>query len=152
MTGFRVELFVADLDVFADFYTRVLGFELTERREGCAAVRRVAVRIGAVPAWSPVDPLARRVPTGVEFVVEVGDLADLSAERDRIVGAGGALEADLRLRPWGLADFRLFDPDGHYLRFTTTGAATALAAATTSDAASDAASASEDGPAVERLA
>jgi catechol 2,3-dioxygenase-like lactoylglutathione lyase family enzyme len=116
MTGFRVEIFVADLDAFADFYTCVLGFDLVERRDGYAAVRRGAVRIGAVPAWSPVDPLARRVPTGVEFVVEV---ADLPAERARIVAAGAELESDLQTRPWGLDDFRLFDPDGHYLRFTT---------------------------------
>jgi uncharacterized glyoxalase superfamily protein PhnB len=116
VTGFRVEIFVADLEVFADFYTRVLGFDLAERRDGYAAVRCGAVRIGAVLAWSPVDPLARRVPTGVEFVVEV---ADLQAARDRIIAAGGELEADLQTRPWGLDDFRLFDPDGHYLRFTT---------------------------------
>lgn len=116
MTGFRVEVFVADLDVFADFYTRVLGFELIERREGYAAVRRGAARIGAVVAWSEVDPAARQVPTGVEFVLEV---ADLATERDRVVAAGWPLEADIQLRPWGLADFRVFDPDGHYFRFTT---------------------------------
>ena len=116
VTGFRIEIFVADLGTFTDFYTRVLGFDLVEQRDGYAAVRRGPVRIGAVPAWSPVDPRARRVPTGVEFVIEV---ADLPAERDRIVAAGAELEADLQTRPWGLADFRLFDPDGHYLRFTT---------------------------------
>jgi catechol 2,3-dioxygenase-like lactoylglutathione lyase family enzyme len=115
----RVELFVASLDVFADFYTSVLGFAVTDdRRQSRSpylAVRRDEVRIGAVPVAGGIDHSARAVPVGTELVLEVDDLA---AERDRVVAAGWPLESDLRARSWGLTDFRLHDPDGYYLRFT----------------------------------
>jgi lactoylglutathione lyase len=116
----RIELFPADLDVFVDFYTRVLGFEVfADRRHEdppYAAVRRGRVQIGAVRAWTPVDRSARGLPTGTELVLEIDDL---TAERDRIIAADWPLDEDLTERPWGLTDFRLYDPDGYYLRVTT---------------------------------
>jgi uncharacterized glyoxalase superfamily protein PhnB len=80
------------------------------------SVRRGGVKIGATRAWVAVDPVARTVPQGVEVVLEVDDLV---AERDAIVAAGWPVVNDITLQPWGLTDFRLFDPDGHYIRFTT---------------------------------
>lgn len=115
----RVELFPADLDVFVDFYTRVLGFEIAEDRRHAdppyAAVRRGRARIGALRS-DPVDPLARRLPAGTELVLETDDV---TAERDRIIATGWPLEEDLTERPWGLTDFRLYDPDGYYVRVTS---------------------------------
>jgi len=117
----RLELFPADLDVFVEFYVVVLGFELiADRRdepEPYAYVRRGGVRIGAVTPWEPVDRHRRVPPHGTEIVIEVDDLVK---ERDRIVAAGHPLAEDLTERPWGLTDFRVLDPDGYYLRFTTT--------------------------------
>ena len=116
----RVELFVADLDRFADFYARVLGFMLIDDRRHedppYAAVRRDMVRIGAVRAWEPVDRSSRALPSGVELVLEC---EDVTGERDRVISAGWPLDADLTERPWGLIDFRLYDPDGYYLRVTS---------------------------------
>jgi predicted enzyme related to lactoylglutathione lyase len=116
----RIELFPSDLDRFVDFYLRVLRFELVVDRRGepspYVAVRRGDVRIGAVAARQPVDPAARSVPQGVEIVFEV---VDLEAERNAVVGAGSELAEEIVERPWGQRDFRLFDPDGYYLRFTT---------------------------------
>jgi len=116
----RLEFFPADLDRFVEFYTAILGFELlADRRnqpEPYVYVGRGAIRIGAVPASQPVDPRTRLPPSGTEVVIEV---ADLVAERDRIIAAGHPLAEDLTDRPWGLTDFRVLDPDGYYLRFTT---------------------------------
>jgi len=120
-TGLRVrlEVFPDDLDAFAGFYTRVLGFRVVEDRRATewpyVAVERGGVRIGAVRAWREVDPAARAVPTGVEIVLEV---EDVRAEHDAVVASGWPLAEDLRERPWGLTDFRVFDPAGHYLRVT----------------------------------
>ncbi|MGD0561095.1 MAG: VOC family protein, partial [Streptosporangiaceae bacterium] len=58
---------------------------------------------------------ARGLPTGTELVLETDDV---TAERDRIVAAGWPLDEDLTERPWGLTDFRIYDPDGYYLRVT----------------------------------
>ncbi|WP_151770101.1 VOC family protein [Streptomyces abyssomicinicus] len=118
----RLELFVEDLDAFVGFYTTVLGFSLTEDRrsrpEPYAAVARDGVRIGAAPQWADVDRAARRVPTGLEIVLEVDDVR---AEYERVVATGHPVAEHLEGRPWGLTDFRLHDADGHYLRVTERG-------------------------------
>lgn len=116
----RVEVFPADLDRFADFYLRVLRFEPVSDKRGepspHVSIRRRAVTIGAARAWLPVDATARAVPQGVELVLEIDDLV---AERDAVVAAGWPIASDIAFQPWGLNDFRVFDRDGHYIRFTT---------------------------------
>ena len=114
----RFEIFPADLDVTVDFYQRVLGFQLTDDRrdqDDYVALRRGAVRVGAVREAVPDERAARRPPAGVELVLEVDDVA---AERDRVVAAGWPLDDDLHDQFWGLRDFRILDPDGYYLRIT----------------------------------
>lgn len=115
----RVEVFPDDLDEFVRFYTEVLGFALTaDRRDSDApyvAVERGSVRIGALRADQPIERSARTLPTGVEIVLEVDDLA---AAHDQVRAAGYPIEQDLTRRPWGLTDFRLYDPAGYYLRIT----------------------------------
>jgi catechol 2,3-dioxygenase-like lactoylglutathione lyase family enzyme len=117
---FQVEVFPSDVDRSVDFYTRVLGFEVVRdrRASGSAyvAVSRGAARIGISAAWEPTDASVRRVPHGVELVLEVDDL---SAERARIVAEAWPLAEDVQMRSWGREDFRLFDPDGYYIRITT---------------------------------
>jgi lactoylglutathione lyase len=117
----RIELFPADVDAFVDFYVRVLRFEIeADRRhdpEGAyAAVRRGGTRIGALRAWSAVDPTVRSLPQGVEIVLEVDDL---EAEERAVLDAAWPIAEGITTRPWGLRDFRLFDPDGYYVRITT---------------------------------
>ncbi|GAB3596252.1 VOC family protein [Microbacterium tumbae] len=113
----RIELFPTDLERALTFYTAVLGFALEQDDRTLpapyAAVRRDAVRIGMLA--SPGAAGARVPPLGVEIVIEVDDI---TAERDRVIAAGGVLQDDLQRRPWGLTDFRMLDPDGHFLRLT----------------------------------
>jgi lactoylglutathione lyase len=115
----RFEIFPVDLSATADFYTRVLRFELVGDRRGQAdpylALRRGSVRIGAALQPASGERRHRRPPTGVELVLEVDDIL---GEHDRVHAAGWPLEEDLTERPWGLRDFRVLDPDGYYLRIT----------------------------------
>lgn len=53
---------------------------------------------------------------GVELVLEVDDL---DRDRARVLAAGWPVVEDVQLRPWGLRDFRLVDPDGYYWRVTS---------------------------------
>jgi predicted enzyme related to lactoylglutathione lyase len=116
----RIEIFPRDLDSFFDFYANVLRFSVDrdERHSSppYVSVHRGAVRIGATQSWIQTSPELRIPPSGTEIVLEVDDV---EAERDSIVSLGWPLEADLTVRPWGLRDFRVRDPDGYYLRFTT---------------------------------
>jgi lactoylglutathione lyase len=118
----RFEIFPADLDATVDFYTRVLGFSVTKDErtdpEAYVALRRGAVKVGALRREIAGAPAERRPPTGVEMVLEVDDV---TAERDRVLAAGWPLEEDLRDRPWGMTDFRILDPAGYYLRITNRG-------------------------------
>jgi lactoylglutathione lyase len=115
----RIEIFTADLDAVVAFYTGVLDFMLVRDERsapvGYVAVERGAVRIGAAYRPDTVDPALRHPPTGIELVLEVDDL---QVEHDRVVAAGWPLEGALEDRPWGLTDFRILDPAGHYLRIT----------------------------------
>jgi catechol 2,3-dioxygenase-like lactoylglutathione lyase family enzyme len=115
----RVEIFPADLNLTADFYVRVMAFELVVdgrgRPEPYLALSRDAVRVGAAGGTTGGQRGQRVPPTGVEIVLEVDDL---TAEHRRVRAAGWPIEDDLTERPWGLRDFRLLDPDGYYLRIT----------------------------------
>jgi lactoylglutathione lyase len=115
----RFEIFTADLDAVVAFYTKVLDFTLVrdERKAavGYVALERDSVRIGAAYRPDPVDPAVRHPPTGIELVLEADDLPP---EHDRIVATGWPLAEPLQDRPWGLTDFRIIDPAGHYLRIT----------------------------------
>jgi catechol 2,3-dioxygenase-like lactoylglutathione lyase family enzyme len=113
----RVEIFPSDLDRTVRFY-RDLGFAVVGRSEGppaYASLKLGGVRIGARVS-EPVESFRRAIPAGTEIVIEVDDI---HAFRDDAVEAGIALGSDLEHRPWGLVDFRVSDPDGYYLRFTS---------------------------------
>ena len=117
----RFEIFPADMDATADFYTRVLGFGLIgDRRDDAEPYMNLArdsVRIGVV-GRPPLDDRQfefRRPPTGVEIVLEVDDV---DGEHDRVQASGWPVAEDLQTRPWGLRDFRVYDPSGYYLRIT----------------------------------
>lgn len=120
LTTVRCEIFPADLDTTANFYTRVLGFGITQdsrdRSEPYIALRRDQVMLGALKATAPAVSEARQPPVGVELVLEVDDL---QAERDRVGAEGWPVAEEISERPWGLRDFRVLDPDGYYWRITT---------------------------------
>jgi len=112
----RIEVFTQDLDRAGQFYRDVLGFEELSRQPRYLWMGRGTARIGIGATAEPVDPAARRVPTGTEIVLEVDDI---DAEYERVRATGWPVEGDVQLQEWGLRDFRLFDADGYYLRLTS---------------------------------
>jgi len=123
----RFELFVSNPRASARFYSDFLGFRTIEEKaqEGGApyiAIENGFVRIGLQSASRlfglPVGLLRyfRTPPIGTEIVLEVDDLGEVY---ERVRRAGYPIQAPVQVQPWGLRDFRLFDPDWYYLRITT---------------------------------
>lgn len=128
--GLRFELFVEDVARSLAFYAGALDLRPAPGYDpqGYVPVSDGRVRIGlqrrsALPAGHHFRPAHFRGPrgVGVEIVIEVDDVdAAYAQARDAAVGLGGQIEP-LAARPWGQSDFRLIDPDGYYLRVTSTG-------------------------------
>ena len=122
----RLELFVEDLDTSIGFYAGI-GFAVERREHDYASLRWGDVVLGLAPIAKlpPAGPgpgftqerLAGVRGAGVEIVLEV---EDLDVAHAAVRAAGHALAEEPADRPWGLRDFRLVDPDGYYLRITTT--------------------------------
>ena len=113
VASLRVELFVSDVSRSVGFYRSVLGFEVDRHEEDYASVRLGSAVLGLAPVTA--RPGSGAPGTGVEIVLEVDDLAAAAA---RVTAAGHPMADPPQRRPWGLTDFRLYDPDGHYLRVT----------------------------------
>ncbi len=121
----RVEFFVTDLDASIAFY-RQFGFTVVRQWEGWALLDRNGSRLGLQHDayardhehyFTPhLDAFPRGV--GVETAVDVADLDDLN-ELYRIANDEGCVARELQERGWGATDFRVADPDGYFVRFTT---------------------------------
>ena len=130
----RMELFVDSLDASVAFYGRILGFRVERRGEDYVSIRRGTVVLGLGPVAKLPERgtgpgftrqrLAAGKGAGVEIVLELDDRDQVVALHDHCQAEATVVEA-LQLRPWGLWDFRLVDPDGYYLRVTHANVGTA---------------------------
>ncbi len=107
LIGQKTELFVSDLEVSVDFYGRVLGFEV-------GALRQVGPE-GNELRHGRLD-VERGI--GVELCFYVDD-SEIDAYYERVLSECRTTLEPLVLQPWGARDFRVIDPDGYYLRFST---------------------------------
>ena len=119
----RLELFVTDLPASLDFYWRVLGFEVSGgQTEGYTPVTNGEAVLGlnllsSLPEDHPIQSREdERLGRGIEIVLEVDDI---EAFYQHVHAQGWPVSDELQRQPWGLTDFRIFDPDGYYLRITS---------------------------------
>lgn len=118
----RLELFVDDIAVSRDFYTRVLNFNADNQNSaGYTALRQGSVvlslnRRSSLPGDHPIYIAAQERPgRGIEIVLEVDDV---DARHAHAQWQNWPV-TPLQRQPWGLVDFRIIDPDGYYLRVTS---------------------------------
>ncbi|WP_197029332.1 VOC family protein [Alicyclobacillus macrosporangiidus] len=123
MMTVRFELFVRDVGKSVDFYVRALGFSPGKQSEKYSVLRNGNVQIGLgrlsdLPTDHPLQlrHADERVGVGVEIVLEVDDVEALYK---KVQDFGYPIQDALTVRPWGLRDFRICDPDGYYLRITS---------------------------------
>jgi catechol 2,3-dioxygenase-like lactoylglutathione lyase family enzyme len=122
----QVELHVSDVQMALDFYG-ALGFKTVWHRwEGDELDYLVMEREGAILNFWPGQghvwgksyfsqfPRTSKPGYGVEIVIGV---KDIEAYYEKVKVVANIVDT-LKLRPWGLKDFRIEDPFGYYLRMT----------------------------------
>ncbi len=120
----RLELFVRDMEASIAFYCHILGFQVQRQEADYTSLRCGTVILGLGPAAKlPVcggyftqHKLQSDRGVGVEIVFEVDDVHALYTQ---VQATGYPMTEPLMVRPWGLTDFRLADPDSYYLRITS---------------------------------
>lgn len=118
-----VELFVSDVERSIAFY-EALGFRVAKRWKDWLILERDGVKLTlqgdshAVAGPHYFTPTIGRHPrgTGVEIVVQVDDVDELH-ETARAKGLN--VVKPIQDRDWGARDFRVADPDGYFVRFTS---------------------------------
>jgi predicted enzyme related to lactoylglutathione lyase len=120
----RLELFVRNPTRSLRFYEEVLGFVINAAAkhptENYIPIVNGHVRLALASAnqlsgshyFQPTTGV--RLGVGVEIVLEVENLAEYEARAQK----AHAVREPTQLRPWGMWDFRVVDPDGYYIRVT----------------------------------
>lgn len=133
LIGQKIELFVSDLEASTDFYGRVLGFEVgAQRQAGPEGNELIHVPVWRGPTMIGLGLMSRLVKShhlrrggldvergiGVEMCFYVDD-SEIEAYYKSVQSECRTTLEPLVLQPWGARDFRVIDPDGYYLRFST---------------------------------
>ncbi|HZI63186.1 MAG TPA: VOC family protein [Thermoanaerobaculia bacterium] len=111
--GFTVD----DLQRSIEFYTRALGFMVSERWTSAGKLRGVMLKAGLCELGISQDDFSkgreRRKGEGVRVWCEtVQDIDELAA---RIRAAGGKLTQEPKDQTWGVRSLSVDDPDGFHL-------------------------------------
>ena len=123
----QLELHVPDFGQVLDFYGK-LGFkDVWKRHEGDVGDYLVMERDGVIINFWPGNeevweqPYFKDFPHdtkrgyGVEIVIPVEDIESFYEQLKTFA----KVVEELKTQPWGLKDFRVEDPFGFYLRFTS---------------------------------
>ena len=119
----RLELFVSDIDASRDFYMQILEFEIESADpHGYTQLTRGTASIALNPVARIPKSHPSRQPPGewaglgheIDLIVE-----EIEGFYEKVQAAGGEIAEPLKVRPWGAKDFCLQDPDGNYIRITT---------------------------------
>ncbi|WP_077602905.1 VOC family protein [Oceanobacillus sojae] len=120
----RLELFVDNIEKSVEFYSDILEFNIPkEINKGYIPVSNGEVVLGLgemkkLPDHHPIKNTGfdQQMGLGVEIVLEVEDIENIY---NKVVAKGYPIQTELTQRHWGMADFRIMDPDGYYLRITS---------------------------------
>jgi len=98
---------LADVAAGVIYYREALGFSVNYQMEGFAVMDRERARILLITKAAPHKGIA-------SCYIYVADADALHAE---LTAKGANVEAAPVSRPWGLREFRVFDPEGNILTF-----------------------------------
>ena len=112
---------VADIQKSMAWYRDAVGFEVAQQFERDGALRAVALQAGDVRILLNQDDgakgwdRAKGEGISIQFITS-NNVDDLAA---RIKASGSAIDSEPADMPWGMRMFRLRDPDGFKLVFSS---------------------------------
>ena len=117
----QVSLTVKDLEKSLAWYTDVLGFAIDRRHERDGRLAAVSLKAGRVRILLGQDDGAKgwdRVK-GQGLSLQFSTVQNVDELASRIKSAGGTLDTEPVDVPWGARVFRVSDPDGFKLVFSS---------------------------------
>lgn len=118
----RLELYVRDLEKSIAFYQDVVQLKLQAMDKTGAMFTAPNLKLLLTQQNIILkdhyfgDLTSAQKGLGVEIIIVVNDIQE---SYKRISSMPVKLEANLTKQYWGMTDFRLTDPDGYYLRMTS---------------------------------
>ena len=115
------EIFVADLALSRAFYTGAIGLLVTHESPAFIVLEKGAAKLHLVSRDHLPAAQRQRGCDGMPAACAVElcfDVPDITAAYDLARQSGHSVTEPLRDQPWGRTDFRMFDPDGVYIRVT----------------------------------
>ncbi|NJO32312.1 MAG: hypothetical protein HC869_03475 [Rhodospirillales bacterium] len=115
------EIYAADVEKSAQFYTEAVGLEVTRQHVDFVVVQCGAVKLHICSIADLPLPLQNGSQNGslgsrTEFCFEVDDIQEAYS---RAQSSRFEILESLQEQLWGKTDFRMIDPDGAYIRITT---------------------------------
>lgn len=112
-----LELDCRDLASHIDFFKTVAGFDLNRKDGNFVILRseRGEILLNGVGGKAGEKPVRYQGPR-VEIGIVVSDLDAAFAAAGK--HEGWRIEGAIARQPWGVRDFRVYSPEGYYLRIT----------------------------------
>jgi uncharacterized glyoxalase superfamily protein PhnB len=117
----NASLTVKDLGKSVAWYRDVIGFTVDKEHERGGRLMAVALKAGAVRILLNQDDGAKGLDRakGEGFSLQFTTAQSVDAVANRIKAAGGTLGSEPADMPWGARVFRVQDPDGFKLAFSS---------------------------------
>lgn len=118
---FFFEIFVQDLGLSRAFYANTIGLGVTHESPAFIVLEKDEAKLHLVSRDHLPAAQRRRGCVGMPAACAVElcfEVPDIVAAYDQARQSGHPITDPLRDQPWGRTDFRMFDPDGVYVRVT----------------------------------
>jgi lactoylglutathione lyase len=114
-------LTVKDLEKSVAWYRDVVGFTVDRKHERDGKLMGVSLKAGLVRILLNQDDGARGLDRakGEGFSLQITTSQSIDAIAARIKAAGGTLGSEPADMPWGVRSFRVVDPDGFRIAFSS---------------------------------
>jgi uncharacterized glyoxalase superfamily protein PhnB len=120
-TNLAASLTVKDVPTSVAWYRDVLGFSIDREHERGGQLIAVSLRAGAVRILLGRDDGAKGLDRvkGEGFSLQISTTQNIDEIAARIKAHGGTLATEPVTMPWGPRVFRIVDPDGFKLTFSS---------------------------------